>query len=783
MKNKILNFYNLFSKQMDNNILSVKEELYLENLYEKNNKINPFTNECLISNLEVFETSELIKYFIENIYQITFNIKIIIPNIRRYQIEHILKYGCDLHTKIFLKKSLDKILTLVLKLDSFYISFEEKAKILTTLEMQFQKENNFETFKKLIQNIFDKYKYQIESYIYLLVLEKYIKELKSKEISNIDFMHIMFDDKQLPNFLIVLTNLILDRNYLITYENKNFNQLFNEINDFFIHDLNEYKFNLFELKKIGIQYIKDWMISKKINDKLIKETIEGKGLFYFISEKYEKINPNFKQKYTNLFYLYIGYAKSKNHFKLANECLKKVIKFPNDADENFFSSKYIKNSYKPMFEEFFGSIGTKFKSNKFISWSSSSEYNELNKELDKLFSSNKEIWNWFSNQIRDLLKINDKNINLDHNYALKAFIYTFYENKEIVSKEKLEYFITFYLTCHDDSICDKLKNRNFNRIPETEIKKYEKQIYIKSTYDRELAKTNIENIFSKFTNNYKDIDPISLVENGLLSIIDRFKFSHYEYLGDTIYNIIINQLKFECLIDTKIDLFAAKTQEVISNNIDFKNNIQKYNFVERKLIYKESSIADFFEVFIYFLYKLEGYQKTKEIVLELIKENYPEIIIKDKIKEQIDEDFIKERNRVNDIGFDLIQKVPKYYYKLFNENLKEQLFNRDIKKVEIYSKDSCNKIIKNIFKLHLKLQIIMEKEKYRCHHIDQIGQFDKRSFSEMLNLEIEDIFLKLKFIEGFDENHFFIKLSNLLEECFDTFSNATKNILLKTNEW
>ena len=125
--------------------------------------------------------------------------------------------------------------------------------------------------------------------------------------------------------------------------------------------------------------------------------------------------------------------------------------------------------------------------------------------------------------------------------------------------------------------------------------------------------------FGEFIKNIDKIDHIILVDNSMLWVIDKYKFSSYEFMGDLIYKIIINDLKINCLIDfdKSLDIYSHNIQEKICNSIKFKKYIQKNNIISYDK--KEVSDADYFEVFIYWIYKTSGYETIKNIILDLIK--------------------------------------------------------------------------------------------------------------------------------------------------------------------
>lgn len=85
--------------------------------------------------------------------------------------------------------------------------------------------------------------------------------------------------------------------------------------------------------------------------------------------------------------------------------------------------------------------------------------------------------------------------------------------------------------------------------------------------------------------------------------------------------------------------------------LNIKENIQKsnlYYFLE-----KEVSNADYFEVFIYQIYKIKGYNFVKEIILKLISNNFESILINESLNEHLKKYYEKHLKNSNLLSHDI----------------------------------------------------------------------------------------------------------------------------------
>lgn len=666
------------------------------------------------------------------------------------------------------------------------LDLKTKINIFINLDLIFKKEGIENKFYDAIEKLIHENEYQINSLIYLLELRRYIKKIKNiledniggrlaKKITsgncerNSEFCNLVFDNPS--NFILAITNIILDN------KENDIDVLLATIKTYFNYDLEEFKFDIYKLINDGKKIINHWLkVNKKLNDEAIETFWKEKTLVQNI-EKFNSKYLSHKDKYEVLFLIYIGYALDKKYYDLIDIKLNQIINIQQKSKPIDFKVKKIQKSKWVILEKILVDPSL-LKSNEWLD--GTGDFINIENKINEVLQ-----WNplkWFNEAFEEYCK--DKNISKKEwelseiNLYWKILIVSLYDNKDNLKDNWQNILMFWFLTAIDASQCKSLSQKNLLALSVKELKEKEDKLYIKSSYDNKLAKKHIKNIYGEFVEKLDVINDIVLVDNSMLSIVDKYIFTSYEFMGDIIYKIIINDLKINCVIDynDEFDPFSHSVQEQICKSINFNDNIQK----NRDIYYDEKTIsnADYFEVFLYFIYKINGYEKTKNILKSLIEKNYNQLLINEQVLDWIndEQEFFKD-DWINNRKLTIPEPIYcslKRYKEIFTSipSFKSNV----IYNIPAHSFSEFSKIMKDIFKSWIKFIMVDGCYKNDSQlYIDNIdGNKIEISFSKYLDDAINNIVTRF---ETEQKNIYYYNLYNMHKNNFKDFIEYIKYLI------
>lgn len=803
MNETLLKGYEYFKNLMNDNSNLIKNERIIKNekMIEIDNINSDFSYwiQDKVEDKKYYWNSIIYFRSIRNIYRhIKFILKennlfkwnnmaefILLQNTNNKQ-EPSISYPADKEKRKIYTVVSNKILSIIVRpFTNKVMDLKNKINLLINLEQIFIEEKKEKKFYEILDNIIQKNYYQIESLIHLLELRNFSREIRNSNnksnasISDMlylfcsnDFYKIIYDEPS--NFILVITNIFLNN-----YSDIDMDKFISHVNDYFNYDIDEYKFDIYKLINDGKQKIDNWLLLNKHLDKQsIKAFWSNNTLTDFFSRDY--CSHNQMKKYETLFLIYIGYGLSKNYFNLIDKKLSEIMNIDKNADKNYFKLKKISKHKIWILNKIISNIND-IKSNKWIEDNSFVYKNNYIDEINKEFN-NKHL-EWFQKIFKkyaDENKLNNREINFNNlNEYWKILIITIYDNKEnlVVGWEKV--FIYWLLTSIDISISLPITGISFGTLPKEKIQEIEDKLYLKSSYDEKIARKRIFNLYGRYVENLDNIHNIVLVDNSMLSIVDKYRFTSYEFMGDIIYKIIINDLKINCIIeyDDKFDIFSHTVQEEICKSMHFEKYIQK----DEDIYYdgKKISNADYFEVFLYFLYKNNGYKKTKDVVIDLITKNYKQLLIKkDKWNWINEENIYLKENWIKNNKLTILEPI---YCTLKRYNGISHINNK-INQINEKNFHDFAKIMKVIFKSWIKL--LMAEGKYKQNNLSStINLNDQKiiiSFSHWLDDELKVI---VQNFENEYEDMFYYNLYNEYNDNFNKFEKYVKVLInVRKNE-
>ncbi len=604
-------------------------------------------NIITIDSLSILCTNYSINVDNEKIYSI---LKEVIINIRkinlRYEIfSYITNSFCNNEffiSQIDIEKILNIILrTIVIKLNkneliTTIVNFDVDTRIVKDILINFLYEcyklqNNENDF---IQKLIIKNLYEIKKYINTLIFRNSVNEFDRLNI-NYNFLTYY---KQIPTFL----------KFVCFYINKHYSNQCITMNNMSevleIIDETEKVENLNSLRNIG----KNKLANIFINFNILNSDVILKQYFIFIFNSL--IMYDYLENKILFLEIIIGYIFKKNPkiFEKINNDFFRKNKISHDLSEQNVIDIFNKNNDEFLVQQIIDNFNLNqneidnLKLSRYLFDDTDIGKNELDKKFNELYNGH------YSKQIKLFLDKYYKNHYDEENYLNKLFINKYWkrnicvlcENNELFKTKNnyVEEFFYKHIYVSELNIGNDNKKIYYYNFPLSEKSNFDlikqKEI-IKDSYNKNLILSllndNIKKINCYDGLNLNNIDPIVFVDNNLLSASNRLKFSFYEQLGDILYKIIIIDL----ILDGRIK-YSSNYQEIyLSSN--FQNKLSK--IIDLNKIIQTNNLhfgkdnkyndADYFEAFIYEIYRTNGYKILKDFIIKILTKNQSTYIDKD----------------------------------------------------------------------------------------------------------------------------------------------------------
>lgn len=509
-----------------------------------------------------------------------------------------------------------------------------------------------------------------------------------------DLIYEFFQDKQIFNkmtpklFIFLLkmvsffnNNIATTNQYkkIIKFTNTNIDEYIMEWNNILLTSNNEsLKFDLIELKLMGEKKLYHFLKNIENDENkilsFINSNVNLSRIFQLlIRETLNKEVFNLNDEYLKrILLIFLGYLVKKEKNDLLNFILKILSNEFNAKKSTEDLDVFKKNLEKKTVPKGIWNNIKIFLSNdllKDLEWIDIQDNNSITNKIDDFYTNIfiKKLVSFLQKFYKDF---NTKNINTDLRKEMNFYrnIIFFLEHNYDPQKINFDddrwnnFFYTWVYMHEMNGFYKKTNEENIWQLEDIKKHCIDKSI-IHSYYDAK----KILNLAQKYLNikdvDISKIDPRVFVDNNLLSTEDRIFFNSQEYIGDSIYCIIIEHLKLNAEIEygNNIDYYSSTFQEQLCKSLKIEEIIQSndLHIIDRG----KFSNADYFEALLSQIYNNFGYKIIYQMIRNLFFLNQKDCLINSDQKSFVDDEddfFKKYLSKSKRLEFFL--QIPKMFY-------------------------------------------------------------------------------------------------------------------------